>query len=121
MPMFSAFYTLFIVVFIVVLGTIVITMVRSLLQWNKNNNSPKLTVDANIVAKRTHVSRRGGYGQYHASYHLLCDLSGGKRGPDGNECQRTGIRYADRGRPREANISRNPVSGFSAQLSGAGG
>lgn len=81
MPMFSAFYILFIIVFTVVLGTIVVTLVRSLLQWNKNNNSPKLTVDANIVAKRTHVSRRGSMDNtmHHTTYYVTFQVESGDR------------------------------------------
>lgn len=47
--MFTLMFILFIVVFVTVIG-------KGLFQWNKNNNSPRLTVDASIVSKRTNVS-----------------------------------------------------------------
>ena len=31
-------------------------MIKGIGEWNKNNNSPRLTVDATVVAKRDHVS-----------------------------------------------------------------
>ena len=47
--MFSFVFVLFIVVFVVIL-------IKGLSQWNKNNNSPRLTVVATVVSKRTNVS-----------------------------------------------------------------
>ena len=81
MPMFSVYETLFTIVFVVVLGTILITVIRNLLQWNKNNHSPKLTVDANIAAKRTHVSRRGAMDNtmHHTTYYVTFQVESGDR------------------------------------------
>lgn len=31
-------------------------VVKNIRQWNKNNHSPRLTVEADVVAKRTHVT-----------------------------------------------------------------
>lgn len=42
--------------FILVFGVFVVNIVKGLMQWNKNNHSPRLTVDATVVAKRTNVS-----------------------------------------------------------------
>ena len=50
------FEVLFILVFILVIGTIIANMVRGARQWNKNNNSPRLTIPATVVAKRENVS-----------------------------------------------------------------
>ena len=46
------FSILFPILFLVVLGMILYTIT-----WNKNNHSPRLTVPATVVAKRTEVSR----------------------------------------------------------------
>ena len=43
--------------FLFIFGMFVVTAVRGIGQWNKNNHSPKLTVDATVVTKRTNVSR----------------------------------------------------------------
>lgn len=42
--------------FILILGFIIATAIKGGVQWNKNNNSPILTVDAKVVAKRMAVS-----------------------------------------------------------------
>lgn len=49
------FYLIFIGVFVVM----IVTLVRSLGRWHKNNQSPRLTVDATVVAKRTDRTRYG--------------------------------------------------------------
>ena len=55
---FDAFFSiLFPLVFLVVLGMILFTVVSNLRTWGKNNASPRLTVPATVVAKRTNVSR----------------------------------------------------------------
>lgn len=51
------FSLLFPLVFLLALGTILFTLVGNLRTWNKNNHSPRLTVQAAVVAKRTQVSR----------------------------------------------------------------
>lgn len=55
--MTSIFPILFMAVFIIVIGTIIVTLVRGVSQWHQNNQSPVLTVEAEIVAKRADVSR----------------------------------------------------------------
>lgn len=52
--MFSMVFSLF---FLLVLGIFVFVFIQMFSQWNKNNHSPRLTVDATIVAKRNHISR----------------------------------------------------------------
>ena len=51
------FSLLFPLVFLLALGTILFSLVGNLRTWNKNNHSPRLTVQAAVVAKRTQVSR----------------------------------------------------------------
>ena len=43
--------------FILVFGIIIFTLLKGVAQWNRNNQSPVLTVAANVVAKRIAVSR----------------------------------------------------------------
>ena len=54
---FRLFSILFFIMFLVVTSVIVVSLVKGISQWNKNNNSPRLTVEAKVVAKRTNVSR----------------------------------------------------------------
>lgn len=50
------FPIVFFMVFVMVLGTFIMTMARGLSTWNKNNHSPRLTVEAAVTAKRIHVT-----------------------------------------------------------------
>ena len=52
----SVFPVLFTVMFVLVLSVIVVTLVRNVSQWHKNNNSPRLTVQATVVSKRMEVT-----------------------------------------------------------------
>lgn len=50
------FEILFFVMFIVVFGIIIVNIVSGVGEWNKNNHSPRLTVEATVVSKRLEVS-----------------------------------------------------------------
>lgn len=52
----AVFDIMFIIVFVAVIGIFVVTAVRGVGTWNKNNQSPRLTVDARVVSRRTEVS-----------------------------------------------------------------
>ena len=63
-----------------------VTAVRGISQWNKNNNSPRLTVPATIVAKRTNVTHHhhngaGGHHHHHTSttYYVTFQVDSGDR------------------------------------------
>ncbi len=59
--MFSgAFEILFFGAFFLILGMVLFTFIRGIGQWNQNNHSPRLTVGAVVVAKRTDVTHRAG-------------------------------------------------------------
>ena len=66
---FDMFYIMFIIVFMLVIGTFIITAVKGIGQWNKNNNSPRLTVRAVVVSKRTDVSHHHGRVNEHHHHH----------------------------------------------------
>ena len=51
------FSILFFLMFFSVFALAIIQAARGIFQWNKNNHSPRLTVYATVVAKRTNVSR----------------------------------------------------------------
>ena len=53
------------VIAIIIFGSIILVIVKSIGTWNSNNNSPKLTVPAEVVTKRTKTS--GGSGDSSAS------------------------------------------------------
>lgn len=67
---FDLMFTLFPIFFMIVFGIIVFGFIKGIAQWNKNNKSPVLTVDAKIVAKRSDVSyHHHNHGDNHAMNH----------------------------------------------------
>ena len=79
-----------------VIFTIISTIIKSLLRWRKNNNSPRLTVDTSIVSKRMDISHhhRGGrnnsmnHSTSHTYYYVTFQVASGDRMElpvDGNE------------------------------------
>ena len=82
----SLFGIMFTLVFVLVIGTFIVTAVRGISQWNKNNNSPRLTVPALVVAKRTNVTRHhhgGANGHHHhhtsTTYYVTFQVESGDR------------------------------------------
>ena len=55
----GGFNVMFTLVFVLVFGMILFTIIKGILQWNKNNHSPKLTVNATVVSKRGQMRRHG--------------------------------------------------------------
>ena len=81
---FEMFNVMFTVIFLIIVVTAVVFLVRSLLQWNKNNHSPRLTVEATVVTKRQHVSRHHRGGEVHhthtsTSYYVTFQVESGDR------------------------------------------
>lgn len=54
--MFTFMDFIFPVFFVLVFGIILVTIIKQIGTWHKNNNSPRLTVEAVVVAKRTSVT-----------------------------------------------------------------
>lgn len=82
--MFDVFPVMFGLVFFLILGTFVFILVKNLSQWNKNNHSPRLTVEATVVAKRLAVSHHhhGGDTMHHSSsttYYVTFQVASGDR------------------------------------------
>ena len=81
---YDLFQILFTIPFVLVAAVIVITIIRNLRQWHKNNQSPRLTVPAAVVAKRTSVTHfQGGNNgaQHHTStaYYATFQVESGDR------------------------------------------
>ncbi len=89
--MFFGFEFMSTIIFLFVIGIFVTTVVRGIATWSKNNNSPRLTVSANVVAKRintTHhnhgnISNVNGMQGYHTtsatSYYVTFQVDSGDR------------------------------------------
>lgn len=72
------------VMFVLVFGIIIVTMVRGICEWNKNNHSPKLTVPATVVSRRTAVSHHHHGNEMHhthtsTSYYATFQVESGDR------------------------------------------
>ena len=84
---FGLFQIMFSLVFILVFGTFVMSAVKGISQWNRNNHSPRLTVPATVVAKRTNVSHHhhnhGTSGMHHTThsttYYVTFQVESGDR------------------------------------------
>ena len=81
----GAFRILFAVVFVGIVFVMLFNAGKSLSQWSKNNRSPRLTVNARVVAKRENVSVRHhhGNGTGHTTrattYYVTFQFDGGDR------------------------------------------
>ena len=60
--MFSLMETIFPVIFFLVFAVIIGVAIRGIVQWNRNNHAPVLTVDARVV--KTHAATH--HGHHHA-------------------------------------------------------
>ena len=67
--MFNIFGILFAIGFVLVISVFIIFFVKGIRQWGKNNKSPRLTVPATLIAKRTDVSRHHHGGDHHHHHH----------------------------------------------------
>ena len=84
---FGMFQIMFSLVFFLVIGTFIVIAVKGIQEWNKNNHSPRLTVPATVVAKRTNVSHHhhnhGGTGMHHTThsttYYVTFQVESGDR------------------------------------------
>ena len=70
--------------FVLVFGFMIVTLVRGVGEWNKNNHSPKLTVPATVVSRRTAVSYHHHGNEMHhthtaTSYYATFQVESGDR------------------------------------------
>ena len=84
--MFSIFPIMFSLAFLLIFSVILITVIRGIGQWNKNNHSPRLTVPATVVSKRTNVSHHHhhdaghvGHSSTSTSYYVTFQVASGDR------------------------------------------
>ena len=76
---FSIMQVIMLLVFVLVLGSIIVTLIRGVGEWNKNNQSPKLTVPATVVAKRSDVHRGIETMHTFTSYYVTSQVESGDR------------------------------------------
>jgi hypothetical protein len=76
---FSILFIIFGILFVIVVGLILVIVARSVMEWGKNNNSPKVSAKAKIVAKRYNI--HGGHEAkvYTSSYYVTFEFATGDR------------------------------------------
>ena len=78
----GGFEILFMLMFLLMFGMVLFTIIRGIGQWNRNNNSPRLTVRATVVSKRGDVShhhRSGGPNGTSTTYYVTFQVESGDR------------------------------------------
>ncbi|WP_256218464.1 DUF2500 domain-containing protein [Bacillus sp. MUM 116] len=65
-------------VFVIIITIILFTIIKGISQWNKNNHSPRLNVNARVVTKRTAV-HGGGETRAHSDYFVTFEVESGDR------------------------------------------
>lgn len=79
----GGFEIMFFLMFFLVFGVIIFTLVKGIGEWNKNNHSPRLIVEAIVVTKRNQVSHHhhdGGMHTTHSTtYYVTFQVESGDR------------------------------------------
>ena len=73
------FPVMFLLLFVLFIALLVWTVVSSVCQWSKNNASPRLTVEAQMVAKRTSVHGGGEHSHASTSHYATFQMESGDR------------------------------------------
>lgn len=76
---FSIMQVMVPLMFVLVFGFMIVTLVRGVGEWNKNNQSPKLTVPVTVVAKRSDVHRGIETMHTFTSYYVTFQVESGDR------------------------------------------
>lgn len=81
---FDFYHVLITLVSLLIIAAVAAIFVKGILQWNRNNHAPRLTVPAVIVAKRTNVSRHHHAGSHNhsrtsTSYYVTFQFESGDR------------------------------------------
>ena len=76
---FSIMQVMVPLMFVLVFGFMIVTLVRGVGEWNKNNQSPKLTVPVTVVAKRSDVDRGIETMHTFTSYYVTFQVESGDR------------------------------------------
>ena len=80
MELFGIFGILFPLMFLLVFGVFIATFIKIIGTWHKNNNSPRLTVPATVVAKRTsHSHSASNHHHTHTHHYVTFEVESGDR------------------------------------------
>ena len=76
--MFMLFGFMFPIIFVMVFGMIIFQFVTGIGTWHKNNQSPRLSVSATIVAKRENITHHS-HATSSTSYYVTFQVESGDR------------------------------------------
>lgn len=87
----GGFEIMFSIMFLLVFGIMLISIFRGIKQWNHNNHSPRLTVEATVVSKRQNVSHHhhNNHMTQSTTYYVTFQVESGDR----MELQVSGMEY----------------------------
>lgn len=69
----------FFLIFFLTMGVVVASLFRSVRQWKHNNASPVLTVEAQVVSRRTNYHRGSKNHMGHTTYYVTFQVESGDR------------------------------------------
>lgn len=83
----GGFEIVFMIMFFLITGMFVVMLIKGIGEWHKNNQSPRLSVDAAVVSRRSSVSHHhhtnaGGYGAHtttSTNYYVTFQVESGDR------------------------------------------
>jgi len=73
------FGIIFVLVFLFIIGMFIFGIGSGIREWSKNNQSPRLTVPAEVVTKRTNTRGGSGDSSAHTTYYVTFEVSSGDR------------------------------------------
>ena len=82
---FDSFFVMFEIMFFLVFIIIALSIIKGIMQWNKNNHSPRLTVQAKVVSKQMNVSHhhhhhdQGMHTTTSTTYYVTFEVESGDR------------------------------------------
>ena len=79
---FRMMQTFAMLMFALVFGIILFTVIKNLMQWNKNNHSPVLSVEAVVIDKRSETRiyhNTNNMGSSHTDYYVTFEFNSGDR------------------------------------------
>ena len=74
---FDIGFSIFYIMFFIVIAMFVFVFAKLIKEWSHNNNSPRLSVEAKIVDKRSSAHHHNGHHTH--SYHITFEVQSGDR------------------------------------------
>ncbi|MBS6195780.1 MAG: DUF2500 domain-containing protein [Clostridiales bacterium] len=77
----NPFQIMFVLISMFIIGTFIVTIIKGISSWHKNNQSPRLTVNAEIVSKReeVHRHRHDSHTTLSTTYYICFQVESGDR------------------------------------------